>query len=171
MARILVTCRDCKKDRLVETNGMLKASYEKRNPRCHKCGFNKEICSKTWFTSEQMKGNKYREGLEPWNKNTKGLTKANKTSFTSRSTRGDKNPRWKGDEVGYYALHAWLRREYGEASKCEHCGDTENVEWASKDYSYTRGRGAWIHLCFPCHRKYDSKNGWGIATYKFGLGK
>ncbi len=51
--KILITCKSCNKDRLIETNGTLKSSYEKLRPRCHKCGFNKNKSSKTWFKKEQ----------------------------------------------------------------------------------------------------------------------
>lgn len=55
---IEITCIICKKNRLVNTNGMLKTSYEKKHPHCHKCGYNKELSGKTTF----------KRGHNTWNK-------------------------------------------------------------------------------------------------------
>lgn len=69
---------------------------------------------------------------------------------------------WKGDDVGYGALHAWLRRTMGEPSKCEECGTTEagRYEWANINGKYTRSEGDWKRLCVSCHRKRDAVEPW-----------
>ena len=63
-----VPCFDCKKTRLVETNGMLLDSYVKKSPVCRSCGAlrAKDKISKTWF----------KKGFAPWHKGTRGLVKA-----------------------------------------------------------------------------------------------
>lgn len=66
---------------------------------------------------------------------------------------------WKGDNVGYVALHAWVRRKKGKAKKCEHCGSDKNVQWANKDHEYKRNLIDWLSLCGSCHSKYDRENG------------
>lgn len=70
---------------------------------------------------------------------------------------GENHPLWKGDKVGFHALHTWLRRNYGVPSCCEFCGSTRNVQWASKTHRYTRARETWLHLCASCHKKHDIK--------------
>jgi hypothetical protein len=40
---------------------------------------------------------------------------------------------------------------------------------ASKDWSYTRSKESWWILCYKCHRQYDLKNNWGLATKLFKL--
>lgn len=68
-----------------------------------------------------------------------------------------KNHKWKGDKVGYRALHSWVARQLGKPSRCEHCGDTSKrkYEWANKSHEYLRDVNDWIRLCIPCHKKYD----------------
>jgi hypothetical protein len=70
---------------------------------------------------------------------------------------GENHPLWKGDNVGFHALHTWLRRKYGIPKTCEFCGSTKNVQWASKKQKYTRKRKDWLNLCASCHKKYDIK--------------
>lgn len=71
---------------------------------------------------------------------------------------GDKHPLWKGDKVGYHALHRWVDLHKGKPSKCEHCGTTtaKKFEWANIDGQYNRSLDDFIRLCTSCHRKYDN---------------
>jgi hypothetical protein len=71
--------------------------------------------------------------------------------------KGSNSYAWKGDKVGYVALHSWVRRERGTPSKCEHCGTTTAVkyEWANKSHKYKRDLSDWLRLCVPCHSRYD----------------
>lgn len=95
----------------------------------------------------------------------------------SESLKGDKNPfwgkhhstetlekvresnssNWVGDNVGYGALHDWVRKYKGTPSLCEHCGTShaKKFEWANKSHEYLRDLDDWIRLCTKCHRKYD----------------
>ena len=65
---------------------------------------------------------------------------------------------WKGDDVGYGALHEWVVRELGKPKECEECGlnDKERVyHWANISRNYKRELTDWIRLCVPCHKLYD----------------
>jgi len=66
---------------------------------------------------------------------------------------------WKGDKVGYSALHDWVYRQLGSQQKCEHCLTIKKrtYHWANKSGKYLRKKNDWIRLCVPCHRKYDNK--------------
>lgn len=83
----------------------------------------------------------------------------------------EKNPKWKGDRVGYYALHAWIQRKIGKPKKCSSCGseDRKRYEWANKSGQYKRDFSDWIRLCKPCHVKYDMSRNWGSATKLYNL--
>lgn len=71
--------------------------------------------------------------------------------------RGENNPCWKGDKVGYQALHDWVRREKGKPERCEVCGIAEgHIEWANVSGQYCRDLDDWKMLCRTCHRKHDS---------------
>lgn len=78
-------------------------------------------------------------------------------SCHNRARLGEKHGQWKGDKVGYDALHTWVRRRLGKPLKCEFCDKTEGkFEWANKHRIYNRRElSGWISLCVSCHRKYD----------------
>jgi len=83
--------------------------------------------------------------------------------YRASLTIGKKSGMWKGDKVGYFALHAWIRRNLGKAKKCEHCGKESHlnkngrncIHWANKSHKYKRELTDWISLCVKCHKKYD----------------
>lgn len=100
----------------------------------------------------------------PWNKGVKGIHLSPDTEFKP----GNVPANWKGDDVGYFALHAWLRRAYGNPSACEHCSATNLIQWANRTGRYLRDREDWLHLCPRCHRRYDIQNGLiGIVAWRF----
>ena len=78
-----------------------------------------------------------------------------KKSLEQRRRSGPEISNWKGSDVGYSALHAWLVREFGRPRLCERCGTTtaKRFEWANKSRSYQRDRSDWERLCTSCHRK------------------
>lgn len=73
-------------------------------------------------------------------------------------TSGDKAYQWKGDNVGYCALHKWVSKELGKPAVCEYCGTTtaKKFEWASKNHEYKRNLEDWVRLCTKCHKSYDN---------------
>lgn len=155
--RIIVKCQNCQKERSIDAHGMLPETYSKRCPICHKCGALKvrDRISKGWFGTRPP-WNKGKKGLQmAWNKGTKGIMKVNSGSFTSKRTLGEKNCNWKGDNVGYDALHSWIRRKLGKADKCSECGKTSGVQWANKSHEYKRDLLDWEKLCNRCHKIFD----------------
>lgn len=131
----------------------------------------------------------FKKGLIPWSKSQKGVTLntgrthikkgqhlALETEFKKDDERiiGKNNWNWKGDDVGYGALHAWLYRNKGKTEKCIQCGSKSSVEWANKSHKYKRDVNDWIELCHKCYHKYDdvSKKIWetrrknGTVKYK-----
>ena len=73
--------------------------------------------------------------------------------------KDDKNWNWKGDEVGYRALHRWVQGKLGKAQVCEQCWKLKttpkSIHWANKSHEYKRDLTDWISLCVSCHKKYD----------------
>ena len=71
-------------------------------------------------------------------------------------------PTWKGDNVGYIAMHNWAHRHVGLKNKCERCSSVEKLEMSNKSGQYKRELEDWQTLCIKCHRKEDAefrKNG------------
>ena len=73
---------------------------------------------------------------------------------------GSKNNKWKGSNVGYGALHDWVRGKYGKPTKCENknCPHKSTVfQWSNISGLYKRNREDWQQLCVSCHKRYDYK--------------
>lgn len=104
-----------------------------------------------------------RRGKPSWNK---GLHSLWMIGNKHRLGKGNSNPhkmfkeenhKWKGDYVGYRALHYWIERQLGKPNKCEHClTQKSKFHWANKSQKYLRDTTDWIRLCAKCHKKYDS---------------
>lgn len=75
------------------------------------------------------------------------------------NNQGSTHHAWKGDSVGYHALHAWVSRHYGNPRKCECCGTTKagKYEWASISGDYRRERKDYLRLCSKCHYDRDGR--------------
>ncbi len=82
----------------------------------------------------------------------KNLKRLHKTQI------GKNNPRWKGSNVGYQALHDWIRKLYGTPKFCENCGTTtaKKYEWACVGI-YNRRRKNWKRICTRCHMISDGR--------------
>lgn len=92
-----------------------------------------------------------------------------KYSQFSIDSYGSKNHQWRGDNVGYGGLHAWVIKNLGKPSRCENVDcvyprissrgelmlSPARYEWANKSHEYKRDISDWISLCPSCHRKYD----------------
>lgn len=91
--------------------------------------------------------------IEKFRKNMSNVGKTNKGRFDEKSSG------WKGNKIGYFGLHMWIRRKLGAPHTCQFCKTTEGkIEWANKSWKYKRDLDDWIPLCTPCHRGYDSNN-------------
>ena len=133
---------------------------------CHFCGNSFEVkpcrknalyCSSVCGFSSKERKNKLIRVLT--GRKLSDFHKNNISNGLIGKMSSEKNPGWKGDSVGYMALHTWVRKRLGKPTKCEHCGSNgltgKNIHWANKDHSYKRNLTDWIRLCVPCHDKYD----------------
>lgn len=109
-----------------------------------------------------------RLGKEPWNK---GVHTGIKPWLGKErlNMMGDKNPEWKGDKVGYFALHNWISRQLGKANHCDNRNciyprynsrkvllkAPKRFEWSNISGLYKRDLSDWQQLCPSCHQKYD----------------
>lgn len=67
------------------------------------------------------------------------------------------SPLWKGDDVAYKTLHAWVRRHKGDPEICVDCGSFENLEWSNTNGEYARRLSDFAGRCVPCHRQFDRR--------------
>lgn len=109
--------------------------------------------------SESMKGkNTWTKGKPSWNKGLPN-TWYNPKGLEFGHAVGEKNHKWKGNGVGYGALHSWVNRVLGTPTTCENCGREgllgSKINWANKSRQYLRDISDWLRLCVKCHRAYD----------------
>ena len=86
-------------------------------------------------------------GKVPWNKGKHCFQLSN-----------ENHGEWKGDNVGYYALHIWIKRKLGKPIECFMCGCSSKIRrlhWANVDHKYKRYLNDWITFCYKCHYQYD----------------
>lgn len=116
---------------------------------------------------------RFKKLMIPWNKGMKGyitsasFKKGHSDLVPSKSRKiaaiknsGSAHPLWKGDKVGYAALHIWIHRNYGFPTVCEECGfESKNhrkIQWANVSKRYLRERSDWKRLCCKCHFIFDN---------------
>lgn len=79
----------------------------------------------------------------------------------SISKMGDANYLWKGQDVGYRALHTWVQNKLGKPNTCEHCKvknlSGHKIHWANISKKYLRDVTDWVRLCVSCHKLFDKK--------------
>jgi hypothetical protein len=69
---------------------------------------------------------------------------------------GEKHRLWKGDDVGYFALHEWIRMHLPKRDLCELCKLVPPKEVACITNVYNRKFKNWARFCIKCHRQWDN---------------
>lgn len=69
--------------------------------------------------------------------------------------KGETNPHWKGDNVGIYGLHMWLRKHKPKPEFCERCKIRPPKELSNNSKQYTRDINDYEWLCKLCHNHKD----------------
>ncbi len=70
---------------------------------------------------------------------------------------GRKNGMWKGDNVGYGKLHAWLIRHNKKPKLCKKCKKNKPLDLANKTGIYDRNIENYEWLCRRCHMLDDGR--------------
>ena len=139
------------------------------------------ICGKKFLTTQERIENnrgkfcskpcfyKSRIGVSAWNKGKPypqmigNKHRLGKSNLNPHIMLGEDNPKWKGDGVGYFGLHVWVRTHLGRPDTCEFCKKTglkgKQIHWANKSGNYLRDITDWIRLCAKCHGAYDKERG------------
>jgi hypothetical protein len=69
----------------------------------------------------------------------------------------DKNPMWKGNDVGYSSLHQWVKRWIPEPKLCQICNKVKPYDIANISGNYLRDLKDWEWLCRRCHMIKDGR--------------
>ncbi len=74
--------------------------------------------------------------------------------------KGSNNGQWKGDKVGYFALHEWVRNHKPKPICCEKCGCipySTFLDLANISGDYKRDVNDFEWLCRSCHMVSDGR--------------
>lgn len=71
--------------------------------------------------------------------------------------RSENNPNWKGNDVGYTALHAWIKRRFKKSELCNKCRGNIPMDLANISGKYLRDVNDWEWLCRRCHMMSDGR--------------
>lgn len=69
----------------------------------------------------------------------------------------EKNGMWKGDDVGYCALHNWIERKKLKPKFCEDCHKEKPYDLANISGKYKRDIKDFKWVCRRCHMKNDGR--------------
>lgn len=83
------------------------------------------------------------------------IVSCNKSGYCIKHRVGDKHPSWRGDKVGYDALHSWVKKHKPRPRECERCGVVKTLQLSNTNNQYDRDPSHWEYLCRSCHCKKD----------------
>jgi hypothetical protein len=85
----------------------------------------------------------------------KGDRISTQTEFKPGDNIDNNNHKWKGEQVGYYGVHTYMRRRLGNAVSCVRCDtlDSKRYVWHNISGKYKRDINDWESLCSKCHRR------------------
>lgn len=64
---------------------------------------------------------------------------------------------WKGDDVGYMGVHAWVRKRLPKPLLCQDCLLVPPRDLANISQEYKRDLSDWEYLCRKCHMTKDGR--------------
>lgn len=133
------------------------------NPRENQIYCNQKCYSKSPKLREQAKKSSMirKNKEEKWHEGHNHSDKTRKQISQNTSKKiGKLNPLWKGDQVGYDALHDWVLRNKIFIGKCEICKLESNnrrvIQAANISGEYKRDINDFVWLCNRCHYAFDS---------------
>lgn len=94
----------------------------------------------------------------------KGNLEWKKRKFFPKTHKGAKginlsslNGRWKGEGVGYNALHRWIKNRKTKIELCETCKIKKAIDLANISGEYKRDINDFRWLCRRCHMSEDGR--------------
>ncbi|MEK6885171.1 MAG: hypothetical protein AABY22_36405 [Nanoarchaeota archaeon] len=71
--------------------------------------------------------------------------------------KAEKNGQWKGNKVGYHALHEWIKKRLPKPNLCVNCKLKIPYDLANISGEYKRELTDWEWLCRSCHMIKDNR--------------
>lgn len=118
------------------------------------------ICKKsTFFIKCRLNQPRHFCSMNCYKQTLRGRKVKESTKNMLRAIRkGDKNPNWKGDTVGYKSLHDWVRGNIKHSDTCMDCGQKKKfLDLANISQEYKRDLSDWEWLCRRCHMVKDGR--------------
>jgi len=163
-------------------NGMIKVSTADEGTSCYlcgschnptmpridrhynscKCGRRKKkkslLCNKCHNWTPTSGHRKKLSNALKGKKNALGFHHTKETKILmSNSKIGIANPNWKGEYVGYGAIHSWVKARLKNPDRCESCRKIKRLDLANISQKYNRDLTDWRWLCRLCHMKSDGR--------------
>lgn len=82
-------------------------------------------------------------------------TKKKKSQSMKGKNLESNHYKWKGDDVGYHALHIWVRSRLPIPSLCQICNNIPPKDLANVTGIYSRDLDNWKYMCKRCHNVFD----------------
>ncbi len=121
------------------------------NQKCYSKSPKLKELAKNSKLIKNNQGNEYHKGKEHTEETKKRI------SENTPKKIGIDNLSWKGDDVGYHALHDWVKRRKIKSDCCEICSRTNcRIEVANISGEYKRDITDFVWLCCKCHTKFDN---------------
>ena len=118
-----------------------------------KCNF----CFKT-FDVPPYKKDRFLCSLKCVQKNNIGIKRSKEHKNSIRESKlAENNPMWKGDKVGYAALHKWIKSRLPKPKFCQNCKKISPYDLANISQDYVRDLLDWEWLCRKCHMMGDGR--------------
>ena len=80
-----------------------------------------------------------------------------KSEMLSLGRLNEKNSQWKGDKVGYTAIHNYIKRRLPKTKMCQCCWKIPPYDLANISNQYKRDLKDWEWLCRKCHMIKDGR--------------
>ena len=71
--------------------------------------------------------------------------------------RGEDHSSWKGDKVGYSAVHEWIKKHKPKQKLCECCNKKPAYDLANISGEYKRDVNDFEWICRSCHMNKDGR--------------
>ena len=92
-----------------------------------------------------------------WKERISKSLSGRKRPLVALNMLGEKNHMWAGDNVGYVAIHDYIKCRLKKPKRCEACRIKPAYDLANISGNYLRDLSDWQWLCRSCHMRIDGR--------------